>query len=319
MVLFLLITLTSGSSVSAETPVCEISGYDMAPKFIYTGEPHVSDLNDILMLQIIFNTSYEGKITLKSITLHRAGRASDSDVLALKIYEDMNHNSEYDIGTDQKISSSTFLLGKSEHTLEKDISPAMGLSLFISIDISENATSNSTVGLDIPDAGYIDCQGASIEFEFPVHSKNSTIYLDTDGDSNPDLFDPDDDNDGYTDEVEILGDSDSKDRNSQPKDTDSDFVPDSIDSDDDNDGVLDKHDDYPKDKTRQKDYTIVVLYSVIALFLIVVMLIVLRMGKPKIPKSALDTEDGEEFKVGKKKSGFSDEIFEDDDDLIEEV
>ncbi len=151
-----------------------------------------------------------------------------------------------------------------------------------------------------------------------MHSKNSTIYLDTDGDFNPDYYDPDDDNDGYMDNIELSSGSDPKNQFSIPKDTDSDYVPDSIDADDDNDGILDIHDDFPLDGSRQKDYTIVIIYAIIAVLLIIVMLLVLNRGRPKVPKSALEIADDEEFKVGKKKSGFSEDIFEDDDDLIDE-
>jgi hypothetical protein len=318
IVILLVLTLTASNPASSETRVCEVSGYDLAPKFIYTGEPHLSDLNDIPMLKIEFNTTYEEEIYLESFTLHRSGRASDSDVVAVEIFDDTNNNSQFDFGIDQKISTSNFELGKSDLIIGRSINHSSGLTLFVTMDIAANATSNTTLGIDIPDASFIDCQGAFIEFKFPVNSKNSTIYLDTDGDSNPDIYDADDDNDGYMDETEILSDSDPKDPFATPKDTDSDFVPDVIDTDDDNDGVLDKYDDFPKDKTRHSDYTVVIMYSIIAIFLIIIMLVVLGMGRPKIPKSVLEMEDGEEFKVGKKKTDFSEDIFEDDEDLIDE-
>jgi LPXTG-motif cell wall-anchored protein len=74
------------------------------------------------------------------------------------------------------------------------------------------------------------------------------IQRDTDGDGEPDVTDPDDDNDGFTDEDEENAGTDPKDDGSlpatplepsQPIDTDGDGIPDVEDSDDDNDGVND--------------------------------------------------------------------------------
>ena len=66
---------------------------------------------------------------------------------------------------------------------------------------------------------------------------------DTDNDGIPDIEDPDDDNDGYTDEEEISAGTDPLDPDDYPGapeiDTDEDGIPDSDDPDDDNDGYSD--------------------------------------------------------------------------------
>jgi hypothetical protein len=319
-VLFLLLILSFAivQPASSETPVLKLKGYDLAPKIIYLGDSYSDNTNDVLMLQITFNTTSEEGITISTLILHRMGQSSDSGVTAIHIYEDVNYNNEFESGLDLKISSSTFELGKAELTMGKTITKNHTLSIFVTLDISGDANSNGTLGVDIPDPSFIETNDlAFIEFEFPICSKNSTIYLDTDGDSNPDIFDPDDDNDRYTDDIEILSGTDTKDAKSMPMDTDSDYVPDSIDTDDDNDGVPDKYDDFPKNEHLQRDYTVVILYLVIAVVLIMIMIFVLR--KRKIDISKLEIADKDEFKIDKKsKRDLEDEILE-DEDLLDDL
>jgi hypothetical protein len=315
MSIFFILALITIQPACAETPVCRLSGTDLAPKTIYTGDSYNDNLNDIAMLQITFNTSWEGNITINHITLHKTGQSSDMDVNAINLFEDVNHNKEFDPTIDIEISSSTFELGKVDLLIEMNITQTQPLSVIVTMDISEDALSNSNLGVEIPDESYIDYEGVVFtEFEFPVLSKNSTIHLDTDGDTNPDMYDPDDDNDRYTDDIEILVGTNPKDPGSIPSDYDLDYVPDTIDTDDDNDGVLDKYDDFPKDEDRQKDYTVVILYLVIAIILIFVMIIILNRGRQKI----LDIDDKDEFKIDKKSKVDLDEDTL-DDELIEDL
>ena len=77
--------------------------------------------------------------------------------------------------------------------------------------------------------------------------------IDTDGDGIPDSQDPDDDNDGWSDEEEQEFGTDPKNPDDYPLDTDDDHIPDSIDTDDDNDGVADSEDAFPKDPSEWQD------------------------------------------------------------------
>jgi hypothetical protein len=276
------------------------------------------------MMQIQFNTTSLENITINSITFHRSGQSSDSDVTKIYLYEDVNDNFELDPNNDTLISSGTFSLGKSELELNKKVTSNESLNVLVVIDIASNAQSGNTLGLDIPNTNYIELtETADIEFDLPILSKNATIQLDTDGDLNPDSTDPDDDNDGYMDDLEIAAGSDSKDPNSTPEDTDSDYVPDKIDTDDDNDGVPDKYDDFPKDKDRDKDYTVVIIYAIIAAVLIIIMILIAQSKKPGISKSEIKRalEEDNEFAIkNKERTKDLDEkiLDEEDDDLLDE-
>ncbi len=75
----------------------------------------------------------------------------------------------------------------------------------------------------------------------------SSKPADNDGDYIPDSMDPDDDNDGYSDIIEIEIGTNPNDDSSVPDDYDYDFIPDSMDSDIDNDSVANEEDDFPYD------------------------------------------------------------------------
>ncbi|MEK4235841.1 Ig-like domain-containing protein [Paenibacillus sp. FSL H7-0714] len=120
----------------------------------------------------------------------------------------------------------------------------------------------------------------------PTKPGNGGGELDTDGDGIPDRLDPDDDNDGLTDEQEIVLGTDPKKADTDGDgindkddpfptdatkpgkvgdelDTDGDGIPDSLDPDDDNDGLTDeqelingtnpKHPDTDHDRINDKD------------------------------------------------------------------
>ncbi len=78
----------------------------------------------------------------------------------------------------------------------------------------------------------------------------NVIDNDCDGDTIGDFDDPDDDNDGISDEKELEYGTDIC---GFDVDTDGDGVPDSVDDDDDNDGCPDEEDFYPRDPTKCDD------------------------------------------------------------------
>ncbi len=328
LVLVLACIIVMTIPASAETPTLHFQGTDLAPGFIYLGDAHVEEMNDIIMLQVTITTNSEG-VNLRSIIIHRTGLASDADVDDICLYEDINHNGTLDLGIDMLLSTANFELGRAEFSVPLTVNETNPLTLLVALNISSEATSGGTIGVEIPNESYIDTEGtADIEFEFPIFSKNSTLLLDTDGDLNPDTSDPDDDNDGYTDEREMLSGSDTKDPTSVPVDTDGDYVPDSIDTDDDNDGVPDKWDDFPLDASRQRDYTVIYIYAVVAAVLIIILIFLGFKGKPKsVGIKALSEEESEdefdiggeeeEFEGGEEELDTEEELFE-DDELLEE-
>jgi hypothetical protein len=79
-----------------------------------------------------------------------------------------------------------------------------------------------------------------------------TIYIsileDSDADSVPDVEDPDDDNDGFNDTVDIFPEDPT-----ESADTDEDGIGNNIDFDDDNDGYFDDEDEFTNDATEWND------------------------------------------------------------------
>jgi hypothetical protein len=70
-------------------------------------------------------------------------------------------------------------------------------------------------------------------------------FANTDGDTQADCVDPDDDNDGQSDEDEQACGSNPLDTNSKSADTDNDGKPNCVDADDDGDGIPDTNDNCP--------------------------------------------------------------------------
>ena len=74
----------------------------------------------------------------------------------------------------------------------------------------------------------------SASFEITI-----SVLLDTNLDGEPDVYDVDDDGDGWSDEMEMLCNSNSLNSSKKPIDTDNDGVCDNIDDDDDGDNFID--------------------------------------------------------------------------------
>jgi len=81
-----------------------------------------------------------------------------------------------------------------------------------------------------------------------IMQKTINVIKDTDHDKIPDSDDPDDDNDGYNDEIDAFPENAS-----EWLDTDGDRIADNKDPDDDNDGILDKDDKFPLDSFESLD------------------------------------------------------------------
>ncbi len=78
-------------------------------------------------------------------------------------------------------------------------------------------------------------------------------YLDSDLDGEFNVTDLDDDNDGYSDEVELSEGTSSFDASITPNDQDKDGLPDSTDDDRDGDGVANEEDDLPDNASEKLD------------------------------------------------------------------
>ena len=89
----------------------------------------------------------------------------------------------------------------------------------------------------------IDTDGDGVDDSVDVFPLDPSEWIDTDGDGTGNNSDPDDDNDGFEDSIEIFAGTDPLNVISFPIDTDSDGIIDILDPDDDNDGFVDELED----------------------------------------------------------------------------
>lgn len=131
----------------------------------------------------------------------------------------------------------------------------------ISPELPEGLVFNQYSGVSINLARNIDFSGMISgtptelldETVFTIWANNSmssssfeitiSVLLDTNLDFEPDIYDTDDDGDGWTDEMESLCNSDTLNISVKPSDTDNDLICDEVDDDDDNDNYIDSEEE----------------------------------------------------------------------------
>ncbi|WP_105255733.1 thrombospondin type 3 repeat-containing protein [Pseudoalteromonas sp. T1lg75] len=113
------------------------------------------------------------------------------------------------------------------------------------------ADSNDAFPNDDSESADSDADGVGDNSDALPNDPNETLDNDLDGIG--DNADTDDDNDNYSDVVELAEGTDPFDSSSTPLDTDGDFIPNSTDDDDDNDGVIDTEDAFPLDAAESAD------------------------------------------------------------------
>jgi len=106
-----------------------------------------------------------------------------------------------------------------------------------------------------PDALDDDRDGDGVENLADAFPDDATESVDTDSDGIGNNADSDDDNDGFTDDVELSVGTDPLDPLSVPADLDGDSTPDALDDDRDGDGVDNIADAFPDDPTRSEPET----------------------------------------------------------------
>jgi hypothetical protein len=105
----------------------------------------------------------------------------------------------------------------------------------------------------IPDRLDDDIDGDKVLNADDAFPADPTEWADLDGDKIGDNQDPDRDNDGWPNQLEIDGLSNPNDANSVPADLDGDRIPDNLDSDKDGDGHANDVDAFPADPTEWAD------------------------------------------------------------------
>jgi hypothetical protein len=102
---------------------------------------------------------------------------------------------------------------------------------------------------------WLDTDNDEIGDNSDVFPTDPNEWFDNDGDEQGDNADLDDDNDGYSDIIELYEGSNQFDSKSIPKDQDLDLIPDYMDDDIDGDGVLNEDDAFPYDNTKWTNST----------------------------------------------------------------
>lgn len=108
-------------------------------------------------------------------------------------------------------------------------------------------------GDGVGDSGDTDMDGDGVDDVNDTFPTDPTEWTDADADGVGDNADPDDDNDNYTDEVEIIADSDPFNATDMPSDIDDDGLADVVDDDIDGDGVANEDDAFPTDPDEWND------------------------------------------------------------------
>ena len=210
-----------------------------------------------------------------------------------------------------------------------NIAPSMGQPTYawtqdniVEISFNANFTENTTYYITISELTE-DVVGNQMQDDFlssfttwkNISSEvNQTEELpDSDEDGIPDVDDPDDDNDGFLDEWEIILGTDPLDIDDTPLDTDDDGVPDGgannteswMDTDDDDDGVPDTEDFAPLDPDVTEDPNNVEIneplltkyWWIILIFILVpvVLVVVYMMKKKQPPEETPESEESEEI------------------------
>jgi parallel beta-helix repeat protein len=137
-----------------------------------------------------------------------------------------------------------------------------------------------------------------VEFEPWLTAPTNIIkpLEDTDSDGVINLWDEDDDNDGWNDTIEQLAGSNLLDNSSVPLDTDDDCIPDELDPDIDDDGVPNDEDGYPYDENKWKkkkaevDHTMLYLGIIILVTILVIIFTIFMRYKGKSPKEQFKEE-----------------------------
>lgn len=127
-----------------------VNNYDT---FTVTGSSLAPSSIDIRHLNQSFEKiriySYPGKAHLNSVKLNLTGSCVDADISAVKIYDDVNTDGDYDPETDPLLWTGTFS-GKTAVAENLNLYVNAGeKNLLITFDISENAVLNNTVGVNV--------------------------------------------------------------------------------------------------------------------------------------------------------------------------
>lgn len=217
-------------------------------------------------------TAYSGAVEVAYATAELGSLTADSLAISVYTASQWNRIIPSNVNTvSQKVSATLAALALKEITLQVSSttnsssvtsltpvssSTSSGGGSSGSTTVSSSTTTYTSNGDDGTGSDDEDNDGYTTEVELICGTDpndNQSFPTDFDADGLPDCLDEDDDGDGYPDTLEIDCGYDSLNANIFPPDFDQDGVIDCIDPDDDNDSYLDENDAFPYNSTEWLD------------------------------------------------------------------
>ncbi|UCE73404.1 MAG: Ig-like domain-containing protein [Methanomassiliicoccales archaeon] len=170
---FALINSTNSSIMGSAPDALTVYGTDCAPTNCIQGQI------DVVMEQLTL-TAESGSIKVTGIKVNMTGTGTDSDIAAVKLYDDVDDSGTLTVGDVQLGTTQTFSDKNLTFSgLSLIVSSSTSENLLIVFDISGLASSGATVGCALMNDSFITLAlPDTVNFFTAINSTNSTIQTD---------------------------------------------------------------------------------------------------------------------------------------------